>query len=103
VRIMAISFTFQILAYTIFYLHTRTLGLGVPYLYCLAFVPIVSLLEALPISIAGLGVREGGLIFFLGKLDVPAADAIALSILILTARYGLNLLGGLLYLTRRQD
>ena len=47
----------------------------------LLVVPITNLLTALPISIAGWGVREGVMIAGLGYLNVSAEAAFALSIL----------------------
>lgn len=43
---------------------------------------IVVVLSLLPISIGGVGVREGALVVTLGAFGVPAADALALSILV---------------------
>jgi acetyltransferase-like isoleucine patch superfamily enzyme/uncharacterized membrane protein YbhN (UPF0104 family) len=97
------SFTFQIMAYTIFYLYGQALNISIPYVYCFAFVPVVYLLEALPISIAGIGLREGGLIYFLGKVGYGSSEAIALSVLVLSFRYSMNLTGGLLFLLRRGE
>ena len=53
----------------------------------LLVVPITNLLTALPVSIAGWGVREGVMIVGLGYLNVSAEAAFALSIL-----YGLLML-----------
>src|SRR5204863_3716053 len=40
-----------------------------------AFVPAVSMLQALPISVGGLGVREGALVLFRHGLDVTSGVA----------------------------
>jgi len=101
IRIVLLSFAFQLMAYTIFYLYGRTLKMDLPYIYCLAFVPIVYLLEALPISVAGIGLREGGLIYFLGKLGLSPSEAISLSILVVSGRYLMILIGGILLMRRR--
>ena len=93
-RILFLSFVFQIMAYTIFYLYSRAIRLDVPYYYCLAFVPVVYLLEALPISIGGFGLREGGLVYFLGKIGVDASEALSLSVIVLSMHYLLILVGG---------
>lgn len=42
----------------------------------------VSLLTVLPVSIAGLGMREGGYVGLLGLFGIPAAQALSLSLLI---------------------
>jgi len=43
---------------------------------------VVTVLTLLPISIGGVGVREGALVFTLQSLGVPAHDALALSLLV---------------------
>jgi glycosyltransferase 2 family protein len=58
----------------------------------LAFVPAVSIVQVIPISLGGLGVREGAFVLFLHPLDVTTGRAVALGLLI----YGLNLLVSLL-------
>lgn len=101
-KILGFSLVFQLIAYTNFYLYGRALNLSIPYLYCLAFVPVVYLLEALPISFAGFGVREGALVYFLSKLGLTAADAISISIVLLSARYLKSLAGGIVFASRRK-
>ncbi|HRY46838.1 MAG TPA: lysylphosphatidylglycerol synthase transmembrane domain-containing protein [Candidatus Paceibacterota bacterium] len=61
--------------------------------------PVISLLTALPISVAGLGVRESSAVLLLGWFGVPAAEAIAASLLTLVcnlswAAWGAGLLLG---------
>ena len=58
----------------------------------LAFMPAVAIAQVLPISLGGLGVREGAFVLFLGPLGVPAGQAVALGLLV----YGLNLAVSLL-------
>jgi hypothetical protein len=51
----------------------------------------VLVVQVLPLSISGLGLREGALVLFLHPLGVSAADAIVLGLLL----YTLNLVVGL--------
>jgi uncharacterized membrane protein YbhN (UPF0104 family) len=97
VVVVLYSFAFQLMAYTIIFIYARALHLPLPYTYCLAFVPVIYLLEALPISVGGIGLREGGLVFFLERLQFSSSEAISLSILIVSCRYVMNLAGGALY------
>jgi uncharacterized protein (TIRG00374 family) len=46
---------------------------------CLAVVPISTLFQRLPISYAGLGVREGVLVYLLGLLGISFSNALILS------------------------
>ena len=53
----------------------------------LAFVPAVAIAQTLPLSLGGLGIREGAFVVFLHPLHVPTGNAVALGLVV----YGLNL------------
>jgi uncharacterized membrane protein YbhN (UPF0104 family) len=57
------------------------LDLAVPIAAIIAFVPAVAMVQVLPLSISGLGVREGMLVFFLTPLEVSRAQSIGLGLL----------------------
>ena len=59
----------------------------------LAFFPAVLIAQVLPLSISGLGVREGAFVLFLGPLDVASQDAIALGLLLYLLNLGVSVLG----------
>jgi hypothetical protein len=59
----------------------QALGVPVTALDMLAVMPAVTLATTLPISLGGWGVREGLLVLLLGRLGVPAGDALTLSLL----------------------
>ncbi len=63
------------------FLLARALGLPTTLSDFLAFIPMVTLAVTLPISFGGWGVREGLLVMLLGRVGVPASDALALSLL----------------------
>ncbi len=58
----------------------------------LAYVPAVAMAQVVPITIGGLGVREGLLAFFLHPLGVGTGRAVAIGLL----WYGMTLLVSLL-------
>ena len=62
---------------------------------CLLILPPVMLISALPISIAGWGVREGAMIVGLGLAGVPGEQALALSIQFALAGSAVSLLGAI--------
>jgi hypothetical protein len=47
----------------------------------IAFIPAVAMAQVVPISVGGLGVREGLLAFFLHPLGVPTGQAVAVGLL----------------------
>ena len=76
------------------------LGLHLPisFLDCLIVVPVATLAMALPISIAGWGVRESAFVFGFGLLLLPAQDALALSALFGILTMAVRLPGALVWL-----
>jgi uncharacterized membrane protein YbhN (UPF0104 family) len=70
----------------------HALGVSVPDAAVLAFVPAVAMAQVLPISLSGLGVREGLLVLLLHPLGVPTGKAIGVGLL----WYGMTLLVSLL-------
>src|SRR5918995_1151866 len=59
----------------------------------LAFFPAVLIAQVLPISMSGLGVREGAFVLFLGPLGVAKEEAIALGLLLYLLNLAVSLLG----------
>src|SRR5688500_2762994 len=59
----------------------------------LAFFPAVLIAQVLPISMSGLGVREGAFVLFLGPLGVAQEQAIALGLLLYLRNLAVSLLG----------
>ncbi|PIT92427.1 MAG: hypothetical protein COU08_02430 [Candidatus Harrisonbacteria bacterium CG10_big_fil_rev_8_21_14_0_10_42_17] len=72
----------------------QTFGvIGFSYLLATALIIV-------PITIAGIGLREGGMIYFLTQLGVNTTEAAALSILVLVVFFGFAILGGLIEMKR---
>jgi uncharacterized membrane protein YbhN (UPF0104 family) len=69
----------------------------IPASYYWIMVPMVTLLTILPISLNGMGVREGGTILFLAPLGISHATALSLALLWFSVFTVVSLLGGLLY------
>ncbi|MEW6215813.1 MAG: lysylphosphatidylglycerol synthase transmembrane domain-containing protein [Nitrospirota bacterium] len=66
----------------IFAIYVLALGIGqhIPFLACLIFLPLIILFTTLPISISGLGVREGAFVFFFGIIGIKPEVATAISL-----------------------
>jgi uncharacterized protein (TIRG00374 family) len=91
--ILLAGFAYQLLVVLAAFLAARALGLDqVGITAALAFVPAVSIAQVIPISLGGLGIREGAFVLFLHPLHVKTGNAVALGLLI----YGLNLTASLL-------
>ncbi len=70
----------------------HTLGVDVPNAAVLAFVPAVAMAQVLPVSLSGLGIREGLLVLLLHPLHVATGKAIGVGLL----WYGMTLVVSLL-------
>jgi uncharacterized membrane protein YbhN (UPF0104 family) len=74
------------------------IGVAIPSSYYWIMVPLVTLLTMLPISLNGMGIREGSTILFLTPLGVNHATALSLAVLWFAVFTTASLFGGLLYL-----
>ena len=74
----------------------QALSLGLPFYYIVMVMPLVTLLDLLPISISGIGTRELALIFLLGLKGVSPESAVAFSLIIFFTGYLLTALLGVL-------
>lgn len=74
------------------------LGLRVPWTYYFVFVPVVNVASMAPVTFNGIGVREAGYVFFLGRAGVLQHPALALGLLASSIVLASGLVGGLVYL-----
>jgi uncharacterized membrane protein YbhN (UPF0104 family) len=84
------------------WLIAMALHVDVPLGYCFVLVPMVSLLTLLPVSVNGMGVREGGVALFLAPLNIDQSTAVMVAFLWFTAGAFVGLLGGGVYLCSKQ-
>ena len=101
-KVIGAAVIIQLIHCGVFYLAGLSVGVRSPLLIWLTFVPIVLASNALPITIAGIGVREYLLVLFLGVIaGVDSERAIATSFVIFAMILTMCLLGGLLYIFYR--
>lgn len=91
---VALCFVYKLAGYAV--------GIHAPFGTWLGFVPILLAANAVPITIAGLGVREYLLVLYLGVvLRVPEEQALASSIIVLAMTLAVCLIGGVVYIFYR--
>lgn len=95
--VLGLSILVQTLRVVQAYCLGRSLDIGEPLLLYFAFVPIITLIMQVPITVGGLGTTQYAFERFFGYAGVPAPQAVALSILFLALGTVGNLPGGLLY------
>jgi uncharacterized membrane protein YbhN (UPF0104 family) len=93
--VFILSILFQAVDIVATFLLSQALGLTVPITVFFATIPLVYLAIFLPISLGGLGVREGTFVFLLAQFGVAAPDAVTLSFLVYLNRIAIGGLGGL--------
>ncbi len=98
---LILSLIVQMVSIIEVYLLSIAIGLTVPIIYFFIFVPVINALSAIPVTIAGLGIREMGFatlfnMFFI-KLGVTTNQAVSLSLLTFTVMMMVNFIGGIEY------
>jgi uncharacterized membrane protein YbhN (UPF0104 family) len=93
----AVSLVFHFVQIATQFVVARALGLDVPFTYICIFHPLVSALAAIPITLSGIGLREGGYLLFLQKIGVPQASAVAFGALWFLVIVVSSLLGGVVF------
>jgi uncharacterized protein (TIRG00374 family) len=91
-NVLVVGFAYQLAVVLSAFLAARAIGMDVGPTAILAFMPAGAIAQVLPISLGGLGVREGAFVLFLHPLGVQRGEAIALGLLF----YGMNLVVSLL-------
>lgn len=90
--VLAAGVVYQLAVLSSVFLAAKALDLPIGFTAVLAFFPAVAILQALPLTLGGLGVREYALFLFLRPMGVHSSQAVALGVLF----YGMNLVVSLL-------
>lgn len=73
-----------------------SINIEVQPVYYFIFIPIIWILTLMPVSLGGLGVREGAFVLLFSNVGVSPAEAVALSVLVYSCRILMGLIGGLI-------
>jgi uncharacterized protein (TIRG00374 family) len=91
--VLGTALIFQVSQILMFGLIFRALDLDVPVAAVIAFCPAVLMLQVLPISFSGLGVREGALVLFFHSFGVSNTQAVAAGLLWWGCMIAVSMLG----------
>jgi glycosyltransferase 2 family protein len=80
------------------YYVSQSLYLDLTLMHLITFLPVVEIIRMIPITIQGIGVREGLFIVFLGTVGITSTDAVLLATLIYMIPSLIGILGGGIYL-----
>jgi len=103
---MEIAILLGVLAWLVtvleYYFLALSLDLGISYLFLLSIMPVVVLLDMLPVSFSGIGTRDAALIFFFSLISIGKEYAVSFSILVFLFSYAfLGLIGAAFMLRER--
>jgi uncharacterized protein (TIRG00374 family) len=79
-KALLLSFSLQLLIMFGIYLMALGLGIEIPFRVLLVFIPIITTVATVPVSLAGIGLREAATVLLLGTVGVEADSAMALSL-----------------------
>lgn len=97
-QLIIYSIFYQLLGIYLIYICGRSLGISLSLIHYFILVPVISTVTVLPLSIAGIGIREGAFVFFFVPFGVAKALAFSLSTLVFAQWLGMALFGGVVYL-----
>lgn len=80
------------------YFIALALGIEIPLLYFFVFIPIITIISALPLTFAGLGIREGSYAGLFAIAGIPAGQSITVSLASFSLVIVIALTGGIFYM-----
>lgn len=98
---LLISFFNQLLVIAVTWIMATGLRLEISPLFFLVFVPVITLISMIPISLNGMGLREYAFMSLFGAIGVPTASGIALGVLSSIVVIVSSLPGGIVYIFLR--
>ena len=100
VHLLVVALVVQVARIGVHVLVARALGLDLRVQYFFLLVPLLAVAVSLPVSLNGIGVREGVGIVLFGLVGVGRADAFTLQFTTYLVAVAVSLLGGLVFLAR---
>lgn len=100
VHAFLLSLGIQFLNILVYIVLAEAMDLAVPWGYFFLFFPVVTLMAMFPISLNGLGVREGVFVYLFSRIDVPSAQALGFSLSWFFMTVAISLIGGLIFVFR---
>jgi uncharacterized membrane protein YbhN (UPF0104 family) len=98
--LLAMATVIQVLRVGVHVLVARALGVTLPLTYFFLFVPLLAVIVSLPISLNGIGVREGAGMVLFGLVGVERSRAFSLQFTTYLVAVAVSLLGALVLLGR---
>jgi uncharacterized membrane protein YbhN (UPF0104 family) len=103
VKALALSAAVQFMAMLAVFVISKGQGHDVPFIAYMVFLPIITAISSIPISISGLGMREAAFVILLASVGVSEESAMALSFAWFLSMALASLAGLLEYLRGRRS
>ncbi len=98
---MVLSFVIHLIQAWIHVVLGRAIGLDIPFSFSIILYPLVGTFSAIPISLNGIGLREGGYLFLLAVIGVNSTQGVTFGILLFVVVALDSLIGGLVFLLKK--
>lgn len=79
----------------------QAIGIDIPFSFCIILYPLVGTFAAIPISLNGIGLREGGYLVLLGVIGVNSTQGVAFGLLLFIVVVLDSLTGGVAFLLKK--
>ncbi|NLB55287.1 MAG: flippase-like domain-containing protein [Lentisphaerae bacterium] len=105
VKIMILSFVFQMIAACSIFILSKSIQLEIPLAMFFIYVPIITVLEAIPLTIFGLGFRDAGYSMFFKHVGIAEFEktAAAMCLLYVASTLLYSMIGGVIFLLERAE
>lgn len=97
-RIVLLSLVIQLMRIVTVYWIGLSVDVSASVLFYFLFIPVITVLTMLPVTMAGLGISEGAFVYFFATAGVARAAAVSISLLYFLMGILLFLLSGIVYL-----
>lgn len=88
----------QLLIITINYFIAKGLSIPVPFFAFLAYIPVITVISLIPLTINGLGLREAAYVFFFSLVNITEGQTMSLSLVFFITSVIASSTGGIIFL-----
>jgi hypothetical protein len=92
--LVAVALSSQVIRVSVATIVAASLGLQIDWWVFASIAPLVAIVAMIPLSVLGVGLEQGAMVFLLSHFGVAGSDAFATSVTIATVYIGLALAGG---------
>lgn len=98
IKAAILSVTLQMMSVGIFVVLGKAIGIDIHFIHYFAIIPLVFVINALPISLGGIGLGEAACVVLLALVGVPKEMSLALAFLNRIVIFAFSTVGGAVYL-----